>query len=120
MKLRRKIALLFTSISLFSLGVGESINANDNFNIRNIGSEYVGDIINGKRTGKGTLYFSDGGTYEGDFLNDFANGKGTLTYINGDKYVGDFVDGEFHGKGTVFLKNGKKIKGKWLNGNRVN
>ena len=97
MKLRRKIALLFTSISLFSLGVGESINANDNFNIRNIGSEYVGDIINGKRTG-----------------------KGTLTYINGDKYVGDFVDGEFHGKGTVFLKNGKKIKGKWLNGERVN
>ena len=97
MKLRRKIALLFTSISLFSLGVGESINANDNFNIRNIGSEYVGDIINGKRTG-----------------------KGTLTYINGDKYVGDFVDGEFHGKGTVFLKNGKKIKGKWLNGNLVN
>ena len=97
MKLKRKIALLFTSISLFSLGVGESINANDNFNIRNIGSEYVGDIINGKRTG-----------------------KGTLTYINGDKYVGDFVDGEFHGKGTVFLKNGKKIKGKWLNGNLVN
>ena len=97
MKLRRKIALLFASISLFSLGVGESINANDNFNIRNIGSEYVGDIINGKRTG-----------------------KGTLTYINGDKYVGDFVDGEFHGKGIVFLKNGKKIKGKWLNGNRVN
>ena len=97
MKLKRKIALLFTSISLFSLGVGESINANDNFNIRNIGSEYVGDIINGKRTG-----------------------KGTLTYINGDKYVGDFVDGEFHGKGIVFLKNGKKIKGKWLNGNRVN
>ena len=110
MKLRRKIALLFTSISLFSLGVGESINANDNFNIRNIGSEYVGDIINGKRTGKGTLtyingdkyvgdfvdgsksgkgtlYFSDGGTYEGDFLNDFANGKGTLTLRNGEKYV---------------------------------
>ena len=97
MKLKRKIALLFTSISLFSLGVGESINANDNFNMRNIGSEYVGDIINGKRTG-----------------------KGTLTYINGDKYVGDFVDGEFHGKGTVFLKNGKKIKGKWLNGKRMN
>ena len=96
MKLRRKIALLFTSISLFSLGVGESINANDNFNMINIGSEYVGDIINGKRTG-----------------------KGTLTYINGDKYVGDFVDGEFHGKGTVFLKNGKKIKGKWLNGERM-
>ena len=97
MKLKRKIALLFTSISLFSLGVGESINANDNFNMRNIGSEYVGDINNGKR-----------------------NGKGTLTYINGDKYVGDFVDGEFHGKGTVFLKNGKKIKGKWLSGERVN
>ena len=97
MKLKRKIALIFASISLFSLGVGESINANDNFNMRNIGSEYVGDINNGKR-----------------------NGKGTLTYVNGDKYVGDFVDGVFHGKGTVILKNGRKIKGKWLNGKRVN
>ena len=97
MKLRRKIALLFVSISFFSLGVGESINANDNFNMRNTGGEYVGDINNGNRTG-----------------------KGTKTFANGGKYVGDFVDGEFHGKGTVTLKNGKKIKGKWLNGNLVN
>jgi len=97
MKLKRKIALLFTSISLFSLGVGESINANDNFNMRNTGGEYVGDINNGNRTG-----------------------KGTKTFANGDKYVGEFVDGNFHGKGTITLRNGERIKGKWLNGNLVN
>ena len=75
MKLKRKIALLFASISLFSMGVGESIYANDNFNIRNTGGEYVGDINNGNK-----------------------NGKGTKTFANGDKYVGDFVDGKFNGK----------------------
>ena len=91
MKLRRKIALLFTSISLFSLGVGESINANDNFNIRNIGSEYVGYIINGKRTG-----------------------KGTLTYINGDKYVGDFVDGRNLAKVLYIFQLEEHMKGIFL------
>jgi len=120
MKLKRKIALLFTSISLFSLGVGESINANDNFNMRNTGSEYVGDINNGNRTGKGTKTFANGDKYVGDFVDGKSTGKGTYTWANGDKYVGDFVDGVFQGKGTVTLKNGKKIKGKWFNGNLVN
>ena len=92
MKLKRKIALLFASISLFSLGVGESINATH-------------DLIK---------------IYQGDNVDNITSGKGTLIYPNGDKYVGDFVDGEFHGKGTLTLKNGKKIKGKWLNGNRMN
>ena len=69
MKLKRKIALLFTSISLFSLGVGESINANDNFNIRNIGSEYVGDFVDGEFHGKGIVFLKNGKKIKGKWLN---------------------------------------------------
>ena len=92
MKLRRKLALLFASISLFSLGIGESINATH-------------DLIK---------------IYQGENVDNITSGKGTLIYPNGDKYEGDIVDNVFHGKGTLTLKNGKKIKGKWLNGNRMN
>ena len=92
MKLKRKIALLFASISIFSLGVGESINATD-------------DLIK---------------IYQGDNVDNITSGKGTLIYPNGDKYEGDLVDAVFHGKGTLTLNNGTKIKGKWLNGNLVN
>jgi len=50
MKLKRKIALLFTSISLFSLGVGESINATDD-----LIKIYQGENVDNITTGKGTL-----------------------------------------------------------------
>ena len=92
MKLKRKIALLFASISLFSLGVGESINATD-------------DLIK---------------IYQGEFVDGKSTGKGIYTWANGDKYEGDLVDAVFHGKGTLTLNNGTKIKGKWINGNLVN
>ena len=92
MKLRRKLALLFASISLFSLGIGESINATH-------------DLIK---------------IYQGENVDNITSGKGTLIYPNGDKYFGEFVDGFFHGKGTLTFANGKKLKGKWLNGNLVN
>ena len=81
MKLKRKIALLFASISLFSLGVGESINATD-------------DLIK---------------IYQGENVDNITSGKGTLIYPNGDKYEGDIVDNVFHGKGTLTLINGDKI-----------
>ena len=118
MKLRRKIALLFTSISLFSLRVGESINANDNFNIRNIGSEYVGDIINGKRTGKGTLTYINGDKYVGEFVDYKKEGKGIFTWANGDSYCGQWENDVYHGKGILkkdgIIKDGYWDKGEFM------
>ena len=115
MKLKRKIALLFTSISLFSLGFGESINAN--YDLIKI---YQGKNVDNISSGKGTLIYPNGEKYEGDIVDNMPNGKGILIYPNGDKYAGEFVDGNFQGKVTINLTNGKKIKGKWLNGNLVN
>ena len=115
MKLKRKIALIFASISLFSLGVGESINAT-----HDLIKIYQGDNVDNITSGKGTLIYPNGDKYEGEIIDNMANGKGTLYFPNGDKYVGEFVDGNFHGKGTITLRNGERIKGKWINGNLVN
>ena len=116
MKLRRKIALLFVSISFFSLGVGESINANDNFNMRNTGGEYVGDINNGNRTGKGTKTFANGGKYVGDFVDGKFNGKGTFIWSDGEKYEGDFLNDLANGKGILVKANGDKYVGDFVDG----
>jgi len=37
---------------------------------------YVGQIVNGKREGKGIYYWNDGDRYEGDWKNDKKEGKG--------------------------------------------
>ena len=91
MKLKRKIALLF-AISLFSIGVGESINATH-------------DLIK---------------IFQGDNVDNITRGKGTLIYSNGDKYEGYIIDNMPNGKGTLSLANGDKYEGKWLNGKLAN
>ena len=80
MKLKRKIALLFASISLFSLGVGESINATDD-----LIKIYQGDNVDNITSGKGTLIYPNGDKYEGDIIYNKPNGKLILTIVNGDK-----------------------------------
>jgi len=75
------------------------------------GSKYVGEILNGKRHGRGTLYFKDHtqdtpNYYSGYFIKNKYNGKGKLveTYTIGSKktyvYTGDFKNGFKHGYGT--------------------
>ena len=101
MKLKRKIALLFASISLFSLGVGESINAT-----HDLIKIYQGDNVDNITSGKGTLIYPNGDKYEGDIIDNMPNGKGTLTLANGDKIAGDWTKGLANGKGTYSWTNG--------------
>ena len=48
---------------------------------------YVGQIFNGKREGKGILYWNDGDRYEGDWKNDNKEGKGIYYYKSGNRYI---------------------------------
>jgi len=43
------------------------------------GSRYEGMWVDGKATGKGTFYYTDGDVYEGDQLEDRATGYGKYT-----------------------------------------
>ena len=60
--------------------INENIN-NNNFQIKNYNEgRYEGQLINGKKEGKGTFYYINGGKYEGDWKNDMKEGKG-IDYI---------------------------------------
>lgn len=41
---------------------------------------YTGDLIGGKRHGKGKMVYSSGNTYEGGFKDDKFDGKGVYTW----------------------------------------
>lgn len=102
-------------------------------------AKYVGQIVNGKRHGRGVLMYANGNRYEGNFAygefchrgvffyangdryeGDFAynkhHGRGVLTFANGDKYEGDFAYGKIHGVGTFSYINGDVYEGEFLQG----
>jgi len=77
------------------------------------GGQYVGEVKNGKRHGKGTFTWPNGNKYVGDFKDDKRTGQGTYTWGSGGNYVGEFKDGKIHGKGTFTYANGNKYVGEW-------
>tara|TARA_B100000029_G_C17489765_1_gene928656 strand:+ start:422 stop:1363 length:942 start_codon:yes stop_codon:yes gene_type:complete len=58
------------------------------------GTRYVGEVIDGKRSGKGTIFWQDGTRFVGEFQNDMRNGPGTMIMPDGEVYSGIFKDGE--------------------------
>ena len=81
------------------------------------GCIYTGEVVNGKRHGRGTLTWSNGDIYEGDWKGDKRTGKGKYTWSNGDIYEGDFVDGNCTGKGKYTWSNGDIYEGDFVDGN---
>ena len=72
---------------------------------------YEGNLINGKKEGKGTYYYINGCKYEGYFKNDKKEGKGIFYYTNGDRYEGNFEEGNYEGKGIFYFSNGDRYEG---------
>ena len=61
---------------------------------------YVGETLDGKRHGQGTMIWPDGVKYVGEFKENKKHGQGTQTWTNGDKYKREWKDDEMHGHGT--------------------
>ena len=82
------------------------------------GCYYIGQFKNGKKNGKGIIYYKKGNImYDGDFLNDKKEGNGKLILKNGQYYIGQFKKGKKHGKGIDYYKNGNIMyEGDYLNG----
>ena len=69
---------------------------------------YVGNFVDGVRSGDGTLYKGGILAYEGQFSGGVANGTGTA-YADGVKcYQGAFVDGLYQGEGTAYYPDGTR------------
>mmetsp|Transcript_100999 Transcript_100999/g.159706 ORF Transcript_100999/g.159706 Transcript_100999/m.159706 type:complete len:215 (-) Transcript_100999:9-653(-) len=71
----------------------ETINFED-------GSTYQGQVINGKRHGKG-IWQSRTGQYDGQWKDDMQHGSGAQTWSDGRSYKGEFCQGKFSGKGKM-------------------
>ena len=75
------------------------------------GSIYRGELLEGKKNGKGILECANGDKYSGDFVDDFFNGSGELTFSEKSKYEGAFKDGAMHGKGLLLYSGGDVYEG---------
>jgi hypothetical protein len=82
------------------------------------GNKYDGEVMNGKRHGRGVFTWANGDKYEGDFVEGKRTGRGVYIWKNGDKYEGEFVGGKEHGHGVYTYANGEKYEGEWKNGVR--
>ena len=116
----------------------------DNKIIYSDGSEYIGQLVNGMREGKGIYIDSnkiviyDGDwekdmthgqgkilvdtdiVYIGQFVNGVKTGKGMICSLNEDNifYKGHFKEGEKDGYGEENFKDGSVYKGEYLKGKR--
>lgn len=80
-----------------------------NYNWKN--GMYKGDIINGKRSGKGIFYYLDGDLYEGDFQDDKIQGYGVMKMADGGMYIGEWSNFSFNGKGKLYYSTGEYYEG---------
>ncbi len=80
---------------------------------------YSGDLVDGKKNGKGTYVYSDGEWYAGEWKDDKWHGKGKFYRANGDVYYdGEWNEGNKHGKGTYIYSDGSRYKGLWKDDKR--
>ncbi|XP_063171140.1 radial spoke head 10 homolog B2-like [Candoia aspera] len=80
---------------------------------------YIGHWVEGKRHGKGTIYYSEAGSswYEGDFVNNIKSGWGIRCYKSGNIYEGQWERDLRHGEGRMrWLTSNQEYTGKWVNG----
>ena len=78
---------------------------------------YNGQMLSGRRHGKGVIKNASGLTiYDGYFKDDLYEGEGTLVYDNGFVYNGQFERGKRTNKGFLFSSDEKyKYEGQWAN-----
>lgn len=77
------------------------------------GATYVGELVNNKREGEGTLVFPGGGRYTGAFVNDCIQGNGHFSYCSGDVFEGSFDNFMKSGHGRLIYLNGDVYEGEF-------
>lgn len=60
-----------------------------------VAEQYIGEMKDNKRNGKGTYIYGNGDRYEGNWLNDLRHGKGTFYYKTGELYIGEWFSKYF-------------------------
>uniref|UniRef100_A0A8U7MSF5 Uncharacterized protein n=1 Tax=Corvus moneduloides TaxID=1196302 RepID=A0A8U7MSF5_CORMO len=80
---------------------------------------YHGDWCNGKRHGKGVIYYDEEHTswYSGEWVNNVREGQGLRRYRSGNTYVGQWKKNLRHGHGKMtWLAANQEYTGQWVCG----
>ncbi|XP_048223501.1 radial spoke head 10 homolog B [Perognathus longimembris pacificus] len=80
---------------------------------------YMGYWCDGKKHGKGTVYYNQEGTswYEGDWVHNVKKGWGIRRYKSGNIYEGQWEDNLRHGEGRMrWLTTNEEYMGHWDRG----
>ncbi|XP_014806886.1 PREDICTED: radial spoke head 10 homolog B2-like isoform X1 [Calidris pugnax] len=80
---------------------------------------YIGYWCEGKRHGKGTIYYDQQRTswYSGDWVNNIKEGWGMRCYKSGNIYEGQWEKNVRHGKGRMrWLTANQEYMGQWVYG----
>ena len=77
---------------------------------------YEGQILNGKRNGKGSIKSKSGQlVYEGSFKDDLYDGDGLWISEQGLIFTGNFIQGKRNGRGLLFSNENKyRYDGEWI------
>ena len=67
------------------------------------GGTYVGEILDGRLEGAGTIEWPNGSRYEGELRGGLLHGSGLYEDGHGTRYEGDFRDGQFTGQGEILI-----------------
>ncbi|WP_116106303.1 MORN repeat-containing protein [Lewinella sp. IMCC34191] len=74
---------------------------------------YVGDVRDGKATGRGVALLSSGSRYQGEWKNNQKHGFGEFHWPDGAYYEGEFEEDERSGEGTYHFPGGEVFVGEW-------
>jgi len=122
---------LQAALSKNSLCAGDDCSNGQGTQTYPSGSQYVGELKNGKRDGMGkytwpsvvtskdgSVASSPTSSYVGRFREGEKHGKGELIWRNGNRYNGDFTDDQIHGYGMKVYADGRTYEGNWKEGKR--
>ncbi|XP_030787838.1 radial spoke head 10 homolog B2-like [Rhinopithecus roxellana] len=82
-------------------------------------ASYIGHWCNGRRHGKGSIYYNQEGTcwYEGDWVQNIKKGWGIRCHKSGNIYEGQWEDNMRHGEGRMrWLTANEEHTGRWERG----
>jgi|GEM_PF-4696824 len=107
-------------ISIGNTGQGNTGQAvNKEYAAGGLSYTYSGSMLNGKFSGAGEMYFSDGSSYTGEFINGLFDGSGVFTSADGWQYEGTFSEGKMTGEGRLTHTDGTVTAGFWLIGEQA-
>ncbi len=82
------------------------------------GCSYKGNVVAGKREGRGVYSCPDGYSYDGNYTANEINGTGTEKLTSGEIYTGAFTNGERNGPGRMTYADGSVYEGDYVRSKR--